>query len=144
MPGYPALAENRPETWPQSQVGHTVPSTSTVLRPTISRRSGTASARTSPITGRSRSQRRLTVDWLTPNTAPAKSWVTFLRIRHTTRATDRNSPSTGGSTRGHELVTTQLVYPCHQIGELLIVLPRRSGDRSSRCSRSCWLASSRP
>ena len=51
---------------------------------------------TPPISGRSRSQRRLTVAWLIPNTAPAKSWVTFLRIRHTTRATDRNSPSASG------------------------------------------------
>src|SRR3954451_2869925 len=96
MPGYPVLAENRSGTWCQSQVGHTVPSTSTVPRPTTSRGSGTPSARASPISGRSRSQRRLTVAWLTPNTAPAKSWVTFLRIRHTTRATDRNSPSASG------------------------------------------------
>src|SRR6185312_13378877 len=94
--GYPALAENRSGTWRQSQVGHTVPSTSTVPRPTTSLGSGTTSARASPISGRSRSQRRLTVAWLTPNTAPAKSWVTFVRIRHTTRATDRNSPSASG------------------------------------------------
>ena len=90
------MAENRSGTWAQSQVGHTVPSTSTVPRPTTWRGSGTASARTLPITGRSRSQRRLTVAWLTPNTAPAKSWVTFLRIRHTAIATERNSPSARG------------------------------------------------
>ena len=65
------------------------------------------------------------MDWLTPNTAPAKSWVTFLRIRHTTRATDRNSPSASGgpAETETELVTAQLVQPRHQIGELLIVQP---------------------
>src|SRR3954471_21760274 len=111
MPGYPVLAENRSGTWRQSQVGHTVPSTSTVPRPTTSRGSGTPSARASPISGRSRSQRRLTVAWLTPNTAPAKSWVTFLRSRHTTRATDRNSPSASGGP-----VETNLSRPRWQSG----------------------------
>src|SRR4051794_26313517 len=31
MPGYPVLAENRSGTWRQSQVGHTVPSTSLIF-----------------------------------------------------------------------------------------------------------------
>jgi hypothetical protein len=83
----------------QSQVEQTVPSTSTVPAPTTSAGSGTNSARTSPISGRSRSQRRLTVGWLTPKIAPAKAWVRFLRSTHTTSATEPNRPSAYGRPR---------------------------------------------
>ena len=46
--------------------------------------------------GRIRSQRRDTVGWLTPKTAPARSWVMLLRISATTIATDRYSPIAAG------------------------------------------------
>ena len=76
-----------------------MPSTSTVPAPTTSAGSGTNSAITSPISGRSISQRRLTVDWLTPKIAPVKAWVTFVRITHTTSATEPNRPSAYGRCR---------------------------------------------
>ena len=49
--------------------------------------------------GRSRSQRRLTAGWLTPNTAPATSCVTFLRIKNTTMAA-RGRPAGPGADGG--------------------------------------------
>jgi hypothetical protein len=33
------------------------------------------------------------VDWLMPKIAAAKAWVMFVRIKHTTSATDPNKPS---------------------------------------------------
>jgi hypothetical protein len=93
IPGYPALAENRSGMSRQSQVGQIVPSTSTVPAPTTSLGWGMNSASTWAISRRSRSHRRLTVAWLTPKIAPAKAWVTFLRIKHTTSATEPNRPS---------------------------------------------------
>jgi hypothetical protein len=62
--------------------------------------------------GRSRSQRRDTVDWLTPKIAPANSWVMFLRISATTIATDRHRPSAYGrpaDTRGSTIAATRAV-----------------------------------
>jgi hypothetical protein len=55
------------------------------------------------MTGRSRSHRRLTVGWLTSNTAPATSCVTFFRIKNTTIATDRNNPNAIGRPRETKL-----------------------------------------
>jgi hypothetical protein len=78
----------------QSQVGQIVPSTSTVAEPATSFGSGTQSASASPISGLSRSQRRLAVDWLTPKMAPVTSWVMFLRSSATTIAIERYRPST--------------------------------------------------
>src|SRR4051794_34319653 len=107
MPGYPALAENRSGTWRQSQVGHTVPSTSTVPRPTTSRGSGTPSARASPISGRSRSQWRLTVAWLTPNGASeVLGHVLAHQAHHQGHRPEQ--PQRERWTGGDELVTTQL------------------------------------
>jgi hypothetical protein len=73
----------------QSQVGQVLPSTSTVAAPATSFGSGTQSANASPISGLSRSQRRLTVGWLTSKMAPTTSWGDVLaqqRDHHRDRA----------------------------------------------------------
>ena len=49
--------------------------------------------------GARRSQRRLTVGWLTPNTAPATSCVTFLRVENTTMGR-RGRPAGPGADGG--------------------------------------------
>jgi hypothetical protein len=47
-----------------------------------------------PMTGRSKSHRRLTVGWLHPKIAPAKACVTLRRISMTTIATESTGPQT--------------------------------------------------
>src|SRR5919197_1685048 len=80
----------------QSQVGAIAPSTSAVPAPNASRGCGMRLVTACLMTGLSRSQRRLTVDRLTPKIAPANSCVTFVRIKPTTSMTDRYRPRTGG------------------------------------------------
>jgi hypothetical protein len=101
IPVWPALPENRSGMPHQSHVGQIVPSTSTLPEPVTSFGSGTTSASASPMAGRSRSQRRDTVGWPTPKTAPANSWVMFVRINATTIATDRNNLAYGRPARGN-------------------------------------------
>ena len=49
-----------------------------------------------PVTGRSRSHRRLTVDWLHPNIAPVAAWVTLRRISMTTMTSELKGLTFGG------------------------------------------------
>jgi hypothetical protein len=46
--------------------------------------------------GRSKSQRRLTVDWLQPKIAPTTAWGAFRRISMTTIMTESRNPAAGG------------------------------------------------
>ena len=101
-----------------------MPSTSTVPAPTTSAGSGTNSARTCPISGRSTSQRRLTVDWLTSKIAPANAWVRLVRSKHTTSATEQAQRIRAPA--GGEPTAPNSVHPSHQLGELLIVEPCHS------------------
>lgn len=91
------MPANRSGIAAQSQVGAIVPAARAVPPPRISRGSGTQSAMTCPMTGRSRSRRRDTAGWEQAKTSPATSWVMFRRISATTKATDLYSPVTAGA-----------------------------------------------
>src|SRR4051794_21386710 len=99
MPGYPTFAENRSGTWAQSQVGHTVPSTSTVPRPTTSRGSGTTSARTSPDHGPQQVPTTADGGLADPEHRPGEILGhvrAYQAHHHRHGATDRNRPSARG------------------------------------------------
>src|SRR5690349_24999153 len=102
-----------------------VPSTSTVPRPTSSPGSGTSVARTSPMTGRSKSHRRLTVGWLTPNTARDLLCHVLPHQEHHHGHRLEQAQRDGAPTRD-ELVRASVVHQLRQIGELLTSQPCHS------------------
>src|SRR5487761_1582167 len=115
MPAYPALPEYRSGMAFQSQVGAMVPSASRVpFFPAIWAGASTQSASTWPMTGRSRSHLRDTVGWEQPKTAPAASWVRFLRISVTTIATDLNRPIAAGAPP-RQLCQLPVAQPCESL-----------------------------
>ena len=88
------------------------------------------------MTGRSRSQRLLTVGWLTPKNAPATSWVRFLRISATTSATDRNSPIEAGRPPGR--VTSPMMAAARAVSS--VSCPPVSPVIASYRNGSSWIS----
>ena len=126
MPGYPALAENRSGTWRQSQVGHTVPSTSTVPRPTTS--TGVGYDLGEGVADQRPQQVPAAADGGLADAEHGAGEVLGHVLAHQAHHEGHRPEQSQRErwTGGDELVTAQLVQPRHQIGELLIVQPCHS------------------
>ena len=159
IPVYFAFPEYRSGIALQSHTGQTVPSTRAVpSRPSTWTGSRTYGASTLPMTGRSRSQRRLTVGWLQWKCAAAAVWVPLRRISMTTMTTESSSPATGGFFAGldqradflhdqeAQLVQLPGGQPCESIvlqrflPVILSVFDNHGSKRRGRCHVQGFLA----